>query len=132
MKSTSRFWKAIHDSAPTFGPSGTLVAASLADGSRIWQDAQATTGEPGQRGSRYATVYLVKNEDRYFIFSDSGDLILAQLSPDGYTELGRFHVLEPTNTSNGRDLVWSHPAFAQKCLFARNDKEIVCADLSAD
>jgi hypothetical protein len=28
-------------------------------------------------------------------------------------------------------VVWSHPAFARRCLFARNDKELVCVDLRA-
>ena len=32
----------------------------------------------------------------------------------------------------GRDVVWSHPAYADKCVFARNDKEIVCASLAAE
>ena len=32
----------------------------------------------------------------------------------------------------GRAVVWSHPAFADKCLFARNDSEIVCINLSAE
>ena len=36
-------------------------------------------------------------------------------------------LLEPTGRSWGRDVVWSHPAFAHKCVFARNDKELVCA-----
>jgi len=26
---------------------------------------------------------------------------------------------------------WSHPAYAGKCIFARNDNEIVCASLAA-
>ena len=80
---------------------------------------------------RYGTAFLVKHEDRFFLFSETGDLILAKLSPQGYEEIGRFHVLEPTNQTFGRPVVWSHPAFAERCLFARNDKELVCVDLAA-
>jgi hypothetical protein len=40
-------------------------------------------------------------------------------------------VLEPTGQSFGRPVVWSHPAFARRCLFARNEKELVCVDLRA-
>jgi hypothetical protein len=29
-------------------------------------------------------------------------------------------------------VVWSHPAFAGRCVFARNDKELVCVSLAAD
>jgi hypothetical protein len=59
-----------------------------------------------------------------------GDLILAKLTPEGYEELGRQHLLAPTNGAWGRKVVWSQPAFAQKSIFARNDKEIVRIDLS--
>ena len=32
----------------------------------------------------------------------------------------------------GRPVVWSHPAFARKCVFARNDKKLVCISLAAE
>ena len=51
-------------------------------------------------------------------------------NPEEYVELGRFKVLEPTNESFGRPVVWSHPAFAQKAMFARNDKELVRVELA--
>ena len=31
----------------------------------------------------------------------------------------------------GRAVVWSHPAFANRCVYARNDKEIACVSLAA-
>jgi hypothetical protein len=31
-----------------------------------------------------------------------------------------------------RNVVWSHPAFADRMMFARNDKEIVCVSLASD
>jgi hypothetical protein len=58
-------------------------------------------------------------------------LIIARLDREGYTEIDRWKMLEPTSISFGaRYVVWSHPAFANKCVFARNDKEIVCASLA--
>jgi outer membrane protein assembly factor BamB len=108
---------------------GALIAARTTDGKRLWETLQPTTG--GERRGRYGTAYLVKHEDRFFVFSERGDLMLAKLSPAGYDELDRFHVLEPTNKVFGRRLVWSHPAFAGKCMFARNDKELVCVNLAA-
>jgi hypothetical protein len=27
-------------------------------------------------------------------------------------------------------VVWSHPAFAGKCVFVRNDKEIICVSMA--
>ena len=41
-------------------------------------------------------------------------------------------VLEPTAECFGRSVVWSHPAYAQKTLFARNDKEIVAVNLAKE
>lgn len=107
---------------------GALVGARLKDGKRLWQTTQAT--DKSKRRSRHATAFLVKHEDRYFLFNELGDLILAKLSPEGYQEEGRFHVLEPTNEAFGRGVVWSHPAYANRSLYARNDKELVCVDLA--
>ncbi len=107
--------------------SGALMGVRLEDGERLWQTFAPTIG--GTRRAQYGTAFLVKHESRFFLFSETGDLILAQLSSQGYEEINRFHVLEPTNHSFGRPVIWSHPAFAQRCLFARNDKELVCVDL---
>jgi outer membrane protein assembly factor BamB len=109
---------------------GALMGARLADGERLWQTFQPTTG--GDRRASHGTACLVRHDDRYLLLSETGDLILAKLSPAGYEELSRFHLLEPTNEAFGRPVVWSHPAFAQRCVFARNDKELVCASLAAD
>jgi outer membrane protein assembly factor BamB len=109
---------------------GALMGVRLSDGERLWQTVEPTTG--GTRRGRYGTAFIVKHEDRFFLFSETGDLILAKLSPQGYTELGRFHVLEPTSLTFGRNVVWSHPAFAHKSVFARNDKELVRVNLAAE
>jgi outer membrane protein assembly factor BamB len=109
--------------------SGALIGARIEDGERVWETTQPTT--TGRRG-RYCTAFLVKQGARCFLFNETGHLILAKLSPEGYEELGRFHVLEATNKTFGRPVVWSHPAFAEKCMFARNDKELVCVNLAAE
>jgi outer membrane protein assembly factor BamB len=108
---------------------GALIGANLKDGKRLWSTTAPTNGNP--RGDRHATAYLVKQGKHFWLFSETGDLILANLSRKGYEELGRFHVLEPTNEAFGRQVVWSHPAFGEHSLFARNDKELVRVDLSA-
>ncbi|MCE9547689.1 MAG: PQQ-like beta-propeller repeat protein, partial [Planctomycetia bacterium] len=103
--------------------SGALVGARIEDGKRLWESFKPTTGE---RRAMHGTAFLVKQADRFFLFNEAGDLILAKLTPAGYEELSRFHVLAPTTVVFGRDVVWSHPAFAERCVFARNDKELVC------
>ena len=101
----------------------------LESGERVWETMEATLGK--KRG-RSGTAFLVKNGDRYFLFNEAGYLIIAKLSPKGYDEIDRAKLLEPTGLAFGRDVVWSHPAFAGRCVFARNDKEIVCVSLAAD
>lgn len=110
---------------------GAFRAVKLETGERLWETYKPTTNN---RRSAHATAFLVKHppSDTYFLFSEIGDLIRAKLTPEKYTELDRFHVLEPTSTAFGREVVWSHPAFANRCVFARNDKEIVCVSLSAE
>jgi len=105
---------------------GALRAVRLEDGERLWETYSPTTG--GRRAG-HGTAFLVKNSDLYYLFSETGDLVLAKLSPEKYEEVGRFHVLEPTSDAFGRSVVWSHPAFANRHLFARNDKELVCVSL---
>ncbi len=106
-----------------------LRCVKLETGERIWDTMVPTLGS--KRG-RSGTAFLVKNGDRHFLFNETGHLIIARLSPKGYEELGRVKLLEPTGSAFGRDVVWSHPAFAGKCVFARNDKEIVCVSLAAE
>ena len=113
------------------GGAGTLIAAKVADGERIWETVKPVDAETTRpRGPRNGTAFMVRNGNRHFLYNDSGDLILASLSAEGYREIGRYRVLEATNNSGPRKVVWSHPAFAQKCLFARNDEELVCVSLA--
>ena len=99
----------------------------LATGKRVWET-QALTKER----ALYTSAYFVRNGDRYFIFGENGDLVIAKLTPGKYEEIDRAKILEPTNEAFKRDVVWSHPAFADKCVFARNDKEIVCYSLAKE
>ena len=106
---------------------GQLRCVKMETGERLWETFQATTsGEP----VRWANAFIVKNGARFFLFNEKGDLIIAKLSPRGYEEISRAHLLEPTGTAAGRSVLWSHPAFASRRMYARNDKEIICVDLA--
>jgi outer membrane protein assembly factor BamB len=106
---------------------GQLRCLNAQTGERVWETLQATTtGDP----VRWANAFLIKNGDRFLLFNERGDLIIATLSPKGYDEISRAHLLEPANKDPGRPVVWSHPAFANRHVYARNDKEILCADLA--
>jgi outer membrane protein assembly factor BamB len=105
---------------------GQLRCLKMETGERVWETFAATTsGGP----VRWANAFIVKNGDRFFLFNEKGDLIIARLSSRGYEEISRAHLLEPTNKDCGRPVVWSHPAFANRHVYARNDKEIICVDL---
>lgn len=106
---------------------GQLRCLTLATGERLWETFRATTGgEP----VRWANAFIVKHDDRFFLFNEKGDLIIARLSPRGYEEISRAHLLEPTGTAAGRAVLWSHPAYANQHAYARNDKELICVNLA--
>lgn len=108
---------------------GELRCLDLATGKRVWSTHAATGG----KSLRWANAFLVEQGDRFVLFNEHGDLILAKLSPKGYEEISRANILSPTNTMAapaGRRVVWSHPAFADRSVFARNDEEIVRVSLS--
>jgi outer membrane protein assembly factor BamB len=106
---------------------GQLRCLNVRTGERIWETLAATT--PDKKEARWANAFLIKHANRYFLANEKGDLIIAHLSPEGYRETSRAHILEPTNTAAGRDVLWSHPAFANRRLYMRNDRELVCVDL---
>lgn len=108
---------------------GRLIASSFATGEQLWSTYRATTGK---RGRSYSTAFLVRHGDLFFVYNEHGELILAELSEDGFTELGRSKILEPTTNTYGRAVVWSHPAFAQQSVFVRNDKEVVRVSLRSE
>jgi outer membrane protein assembly factor BamB len=107
---------------------GQLRGLKAQTGERLWETLAATTkdGKP----VRWGNAFLVKNGDRFFLFNELGDLIIARLTPQGYDEISRAHLLEPTNHAAGRPVVWSHPAFANRTLYARNDHEIIAVNLA--
>jgi outer membrane protein assembly factor BamB len=107
---------------------GALACYEAETGKELWKSLDPLKGEEGD----CATVFLIEQGDRYVLYNDQGDLILAELSPKGYKEIDRANILKPTHDARGRTVVWSHPAFAQKCVFARNDKEIVCVSMAKD
>ena len=109
-----------------FDQDGTFVAVELPTGKRLWE----TTKPLGERPLRTGTAFIVRQADRYWLFTEQGDLIIAMLTPDGFKELSRTHVIQPTNVAFGRDVVWSAPAFANRCVFLRNDEECICVSLA--
>ena len=110
---------------------GKLFAVDAKDGSRLWETFEAT--KPGEkRRVTHGTAFLTRlgSSNRYLIMSETGDLMMAELTKEKFKSLGKFHVVEPTGECFGRKVVWSHPAYANKTAYIRNDEEIVAVNLA--
>jgi outer membrane protein assembly factor BamB len=106
------------------GAMGEIQCIEPKTGKRLWTDKK-----PFGKDALFGTIFFIRQGERFCLFTDQGDLIIANLSPKGYEEICRANVIKPSQTARGRDVVWCHPAFAGKCLYVRNDKEIVCVEL---
>jgi outer membrane protein assembly factor BamB len=96
-----------------FDQGGTLRALELATGKKLWETTEPVGGRPANSG----TAFIVRQGGRYWMFVETGDLVIARLTRDGFQELDRAHVIEP--------------AFANRRAHIRNDKECICVDLAA-
>ena len=105
------------------GSYGQLRCLDAANGERLWETFEAT-GE-----GRWWNAFLVPQGDRVFLHNEQGDLIIAHVTPQGYEELSRAKLVDPTRPVKRRQTIWSHPAFANGSVYARNDHEIVRVDL---
>ncbi len=112
-----------------FDQNGLFYGVELTTGKRLWQ-----SGEPlkSERPVNSGTAFLVKNGKRFWMFNERGELLITKLSPQGYEEIDRVKVIEPTNAAFGRDVVWCPPAWANRRVYIRNDKECICLDLAAN
>ena len=108
---------------------GQFRCLRLENGERLWETFEPTSG----KSARWGHAFVVQHAPRgnAFIFSEKGDLIIAKLTPEKYQEISRAHLIDPDNHDPGRPVVWSHPAFANRSIYARNDREIVCVSLAA-
>lgn len=110
---------------------GELRCLELLTGKLMWESTEAV--EP----DRFATLHMVAQGDAggpIWIFNEHGELIIAELSPEGYKQYSRGKLVNRTAAgmpSRIGGVTWAHPAFAYKHVLARNDKQLVCADLSA-
>ncbi|MEX0728637.1 MAG: PQQ-binding-like beta-propeller repeat protein [Planctomycetaceae bacterium] len=105
---------------------GQLRCLDSQTGARVWESTKAT-GE-----GRWWNAFIIPHEDRFFIHNEQGELIIAELSPEGYKEIDRALLVKLTRQVQRRMTIWSHPAFAMKSVFARNDEEIVRVNLAAE
>lgn len=110
---------------------GQFRCLKAGTGERVWET-QAVTKEK----ARWASGLMVRHGDRVFINNDRGDLIIGALTPTGFHEISRTFLIKPTSPPGNRreltDVNWSHPAYANRHIYARNDEEIIAASLAVD
>jgi len=105
---------------------GELRCLDARTGNRKWETYAPTVGKK----AFFANVFMTENEDRTFLYNDQGELIIARLRPEGYEELSRAKLLEPLEKTRGRTITWCHPAYANRCAYVHNGKELVCVSLA--
>ena len=107
---------------------GELRCLDADTGDRIWEDLTAVPK------ARWSTIHMTQNADKIWMFNERGELLITELSPEGLNIISRAKLIEPTRNQLNRrgGVTWAHPAYAYKHVFARNDKELVCADLSKE
>ena len=105
---------------------GEFRCLDLTNGDRVWSD--QTLLEKG----RWATAFLVQNGERTWIFTEKGELIIANLTPNGWERISSTKLIEPTTFLPRRssNILWSHPAYANKHIFVRNDEQLIRVNLS--
>lgn len=104
---------------------GDLVCLDAHTGQQLWRTDRVTDHQSGP------SIHLVPNDGGVFLFTNKGELVRARLSATAYEEISRAKVIEPTYPFGGRKVAWAPPAFANRCIFVRNEHEIVCASLAA-
>jgi len=103
--------------------SGELVCLEHATGRQLWSTNSVTTPRKG------ASINITPQGGGFFLFTDAGNLIRADLSPAGYREISRAHLIDLTWPFAAAKFVYAPPAFANRHVFARSELEIVCASL---
>jgi outer membrane protein assembly factor BamB len=104
--------------------SGELICVEASRGELVWESTKVTNLKNG------ASIHLTVNGDSVLLYTDKGELIRARLTAKGYEEISRVALLEPTMPFAGRKVAWSPPAFANRHVFARNGKKLICASLA--
>ncbi|MDP7655333.1 MAG: PQQ-binding-like beta-propeller repeat protein [Roseibacillus sp.] len=116
------------------GQRGFFRCVKMETGERIWETRAPLLKADGSGRGPWPHAFTVHHEPsgHTLIFNDHGEMISARLLPEGYREIARTRIIDPTHTVAGRLLVWSHPALANRRVYCRNDREIRCWDLGPE
>ena len=105
-------------------------SAVLADGAIYGLDENiltcldAETGRRRWKDGRYGYGQLILVDGYLIIQCEDGDLALVEANPEAHRELSRVEALNSKT--------WNHPAVADGKLLLRNDRRMMCFELSKD
>jgi outer membrane protein assembly factor BamB len=105
---------------------GEMRCLDARTGDRVWESEEVV--KPGLFG----TAFFVEHDQGVFIWNDQGELLFGRFTPKGFEAISRAKMLETSENTRGRDIVWCAPAFANRCLYVHNGKELICVSLAAD
>jgi outer membrane protein assembly factor BamB len=97
---------------------GGWTCMAWADGSVKWQDKSL-----GKGAVAYADGML------YCLEEKGGNVVLAEASPTGWKEHGRFKLEPLSNSRSPKGGIWPHPVIANGKLYLRDQEFISCFDV---
>jgi outer membrane protein assembly factor BamB len=84
------------------------VAAEFLTGKIVWRDKELGPG----------SVFYA--DGRLYFHGENGDVVLAEATPEGYREKGRFTPAGPPKRKDARERAWSYPLVADGRLYIRD------------
>lgn len=95
---------------------GLLMCIDANSGRRLWRR---------DRGAQYGHGQLLLSDDRLFLLSEQGEIVLVHAAPDAWREIAKMPVLEGEKT-------WNPPVLVRGRAYVRNHLEMVGLDLRAE
>jgi hypothetical protein len=102
-----------------------FVCLDARTGRQIWATDKVTARKTGP------CAHITPNGDSALLYTDEGMLIRARLTSAGYEEISRTKLIEPSYAFAGHKFAWAPPAYANRCVFVCNERELICVSLAA-
>jgi outer membrane protein assembly factor BamB len=96
------------------------VCQDLVSGKQVWRERDPL--EMGAVTSAEGKLYCVGQ--------DSGDVVLADASPEGWQEISRFTLSPQSDQRKPEGRIWTHPVICDGKLYLRDQNLLYCFDVS--
>jgi outer membrane protein assembly factor BamB len=99
---------------PAFASQAMLHCIEAQTGKELWRKSNV---------GKYHATLLRTGDDKLLMLEEAGNLVLLDPNPKEYRELARSKVCGET---------WAHPALADGRIYVRDNKELICLELSKE